>query len=188
MGIEDILAVDGADAPTDALMVGGKVFTGVPVELADGKLAAPWLDEFRRLVAYAFSFTSEAFEIDDIAPAHFAPFAPVAMAQLAAPGETDPIEVRPFNRASCQIVLANANTSVTVRLNGSHDGTLYFPLPLEDVAVAGLTISGAQATITADGPYYLVTPPIATRYVDFEFVSEAGGTDATLDVTLKAKT
>lgn len=178
---------DGAAAPTHTCMVGGKVFTGVPAAEANGDLVAPWIDENRRIVLYSFSFTSEAFQVEDVAPAVQAPYEPVSMAQLTAPGATDPIEMLDFDRLAVQIILANKDTNVIVELQGSLNGTAWFSVCPENAVVTGLAIAGSQATITVDGTYQLTTKPFAARFGRFNFISEAGGANATIDVMLKAK-
>ena len=186
MLVNSAITTDGAAAPTHTCMVGGKVFTGVPAAEANGDLAAPWIDENRRIILYSFAFTSEALQIEDVAPAVQAPFEPVAMAQLVAPGATDPIEMFDFDRLAVQIILANRDTNVIVELQGSLDGTNYFSLCPENAVITGLAIAGSQATITADGTYQLTSKPCAARYGRFNWISEAGGTAATIDVMLKA--
>ena len=188
MKLNDAVAVDGAVAPSDTLQIGGKLYSGVPDALTTGKIGAFWLDLFRRLLMYGFSFGSEATEIEDVAPAEFAPFKPVAMDQLSAPGVTDEIETLDFNRASAAIVVATIDTNAVFRLEGSMDGTKWFPIAIEDTSVTGLAISGAEATITANGPFYLVSEKISCNFARARFVSESGGTAAVADITMKAQT
>lgn len=189
MLVNDAVAVDGAAAPTHVLMIGGKAFSGVPTEETANDVVAPWCDLNRRLILYSFDFSSEALSVEDVAPAVFAPFEPVSMTQLTAPGNTDPIEVRSFNMVSMQVIVASIDTNVVVRIDGSHDGTNYFPLALDDrQAVANLTYSGAQATIAANGTYVVTVLGLSTRYARGVFVSEsASPSAATLDITMKAK-
>lgn len=188
MLFDDAVQTDAAAAPTNVLMVGGKVFTGVPTAEAAGDVVAPWTDEYRRLILYGFLFPSEALGVTDVAPAQFAPYEPVTMAQLTAPGATDPIEVVDYNMVSAQVVLASVDTNVIVCLEGSHNGTDYFRLALEDDDVAGCAIAGSEATLTVDGPYVL-TAFCATKFARFNFVQEtASPSGATLDVKMKAKT
>lgn len=189
MLINNTVAADGGAAPTHAMMIGGKVFTGVPAAEAAGDIVAPWMDEYRRMIIYGFLFAAEALGITDVAPSILAPYEPVVMAQLTAPGATDPIEVVDYNRVTAQVTLANVDTNVIVRLEGSHDGTNYFPLGLENEDVTGCAIAASEATLTVDGTYLLVSGPIATKYARFYFIQEtASPSPATLDVLMRAKT
>lgn len=188
MKVNDAVAVDGAVAPSDTLQIGGKLYSGVPAALTTGKIGAFWLDLFRRLIMYGFSFGSEATEIENVAPAEFAPFKPVDMDQLTAPGVTDEIEILDFNRVSAGIVVATIDTNIVARLEGSMDGTKWFPLAIEDTSITGLAISGANATITANGPFYLVSRKCSASFARVRWVSETGGTAAVADVTMKAQT
>ena len=70
-----------------------------------------------------------------------------------------------------QVVVATIDTNVVVRVDHSDDAFT-------------TTIPGPEQTITADGTYVF---PIATSYERSRpvFVSEAGGTAATVDFTLR---
>jgi len=93
--------------------------------------------------------------------------------QLTASGTTDGLLVQYIRNHTFQVVVANINTSVTVRCEGSLDGTNYF----------NLSDAGANTTITSDGTYLFHKYQFSTKYVRFNFVSESGGTSATIDVT-----
>ena len=89
--------------------------------------------------------------------------------QLTAPGVTPEIVVTGKQNHTFQYVVAAINTDVTVNAQGSLDGTNWFDL--------------ATATVTANGAYgYIVSNTILTR-IRFNFVSETGGTTATIDAS-----
>jgi len=90
--------------------------------------------------------------------------------QLVAPGVTPAVDVDAVNNHVFQIKLANKDTSVDVNLEGSLDGTNFFKIKAADVQY------------TTDGMYYLTETDLQVKYVRFSFVSEIGGTAATLDV------
>lgn len=96
--------------------------------------------------------------------------------QLTATGATQALDVSLYSRVTCQYIVANINTSVTVRLEGSCDGTNWFNLSPTDT----------DTTKTANGTYAFVLDSIALHRVRFNFVSEAGGTAATIDVRMVA--
>ena len=77
--------------------------------------------------------------------------------------------------------VASINTNVVVNVDGSMDGTNFFTVPLVNTAVASLALSANLATITANGTYLLQASG-KMKYVRLTWVSEAGGTAATLDV------
>ena len=91
--------------------------------------------------------------------------------QLTAAGATDHIDVSPVIHHTLQYKVANKNTSVTVRAEGSLDGTNFF----------NLDSSNSDTTKTANGTYAFVFEGAIT-YIRFTFVSEEGGSAATIDV------
>lgn len=100
----------------------------------------------------------------------------VAFAQLTAPGSTEWVPTRWFTDLLFAVVLANKNGSATIRMEGSLDGSAPFNLD-----PTGDTILLANGTT-----YYQIA--LRVPYVRFTFVTEVGGTDATLDATLYAST
>lgn len=90
--------------------------------------------------------------------------------QLTAPGATDHIKVERVKVHTIQFKLANKNTSVTVRGEGSLDGTNWF----------NLDSTNSDTTVSANGTYAFTFEGSIT-YIRFNFVSESGGTAATLD-------
>lgn len=103
--------------------------------------------------------------------------------QLVAAGSTDHIHVPGARNHVFQLLLAAVNTNVIVEIQGSHDGTNFGVLSMDNTAVTGVSgISANRATITANGTYFFVAKNVTTPYVRFTFVSESGGTAATLDV------
>lgn len=87
--------------------------------------------------------------------------------QLEATGSTSSICVTPCNNHTIQYTIATINTNVVTRIEGSLDGTNWFAL-VSDV------------TDTANGTYFhQFTGKI--KEIRFTFVSEADGTNATID-------
>ena len=103
--------------------------------------------------------------------------------QLTAAGSTDHIHVPGVRNHIFQLLLASSDTNVIVEIQGSHDGTNFGVLSMDNTVVTGVSgISANRATITADGTYLFVAKNVPTPYVRFTFVSESGGTAALLDV------
>lgn len=95
--------------------------------------------------------------------------------QLTAPGSTQALDVTAFPRVHCQYVIASINTNVVVRLEGSNDGTNWSNLAQGEV----------DTTRTTNGVFSFITTAPLFR-VRFTFVSESGGTAATIDVRFTA--
>jgi len=102
--------------------------------------------------------------------------------QLTAAGLTSALKVEGMENHTFQIVLAAVNTNVIVEAQGSVDGISFFPLTMDTTATAGFAITANRATITSDGVYSIVVKNTPLQEVKFNFVSETGGTAATLDV------
>ena len=98
------------------------------------------------------------------------------LTQLTAPGTTAWVEMGRLKPASAdlEVIVAAINTNVVVKVEYSEDGS----------AVAASSLS---ETITANGTYNI---PLSVRYrlVRLNFVSEAGGTDATVDSSVAQHT
>lgn len=92
--------------------------------------------------------------------------------QLTAPGTTQALDISNYSNVTCQFVVANINTSVTVRVEGSNDGTNWFNLAIGD----------AETIITTNKISSFVLQNIAIYRIRFNFVSESGGTNAIIDV------
>lgn len=89
---------------------------------------------------------------------------------LAAPGVSDSISFAGWERLSCAYTVAAINTSVTVRVEGQIvDGGEW----------VSLHASRTDDTVTANGTYLLTWEGCA-HAVRLRFVSEAGGTAATI--------
>lgn len=153
----------------------------VPTEVADGARVRPSPDTFGRIAPKGFDLSQNAQRVTEVAPALL--MAPITgFTQLTAPGSTTETSADNFHHATYQVVVAAINTNVIVMGEGSLDGTNWFPLAPKDNTVSGVTYSGAQATITANGTYALLFENTKAKYIRFTWVSESGGTAATLDV------
>jgi hypothetical protein len=161
-------------------MIGGKVSSSIPVELADGKLAALFIDTFRRLVLRGSNLDGYSLFVNDPNPALMRKYGPHAFAALAAPGVTLEFNVENWTNIIIAVTLASINTDLVVQAEGSLDDAVWFPCPVYDNSIAGWAISGAQGTATADDTYALCLKPMAMNWVRLNFVSESGGTDATV--------
>lgn len=107
--------------------------------------------------------------------------------QLTATGNTDSVSVEGSRDHTAQLTIASINTNVVVQLEGSVDGTNFFILPLEGVVISGLAITANVATITANGTYLLYVKDVAITKIRLKFVSESGGTAATIDTKFYSK-
>ncbi|MBE9038331.1 hypothetical protein [aff. Roholtiella sp. LEGE 12411] len=90
---------------------------------------------------------------------------------LTAPTTTSNLDVTLYRRITCQFTVASINTSVDVRLEGSCD-TVFF----------NLSPTNTDTNITANGTYAFILESIALHRIRFRFVTETGGTAATIAV------
>lgn len=88
--------------------------------------------------------------------------------QLTSAGSTTGYAVDNNIYHTMQYKIASINTNVIVKLQGSLDNTNWFDLT-------------SETTQTSNGTYKL-TYEGAIKYIRFTFVSETGGTAATIDV------
>ena len=91
---------------------------------------------------------------------------------LSAPGDGTVLQVASNNFFATKsytltATVASINTNVVIRLDGSIDGTNYAPI----IAAQTITSNGTSVYSVADRP---------VKFVKAVFVSEAGGTDATV--------
>ena len=101
-----------------------------------------------------------------------------AETQLTAPGTTSTLDITNYSNAVVQFTVAAIDTSVDVRPEGSiNGGTTWFSLLSNDVD-RQLTANGEYAFVLSQD---IVAPLNAIR---FNFVAEAGGTAATIDVQI----
>lgn len=92
--------------------------------------------------------------------------------QLTAPSNsTNSRNMDGYSKGCIQILIANINTSVTLRVEGSNDNTNWF----------NLSTSNTDSTFTANGCYAFQFDS-CPQHVRTTFVSEVGGTSATIDV------
>lgn len=94
--------------------------------------------------------------------------------QLTAPGVTAAFPMVGYKHATVAVTIATINTSVTLRVEGSLDGTNWFNLSATDT----------DTTYTANGTYGFVVEATVDN-IRLNFVSEVGGTDATIDATVR---
>jgi hypothetical protein len=91
--------------------------------------------------------------------------------QLTAPGSADVIKMNGCGGIIYQYKIAGIDTSVVLRIEGSFDNSNWFNLDADET----------DTTQTANGTYaFVLNHPVP--FIRFTFVSEAGGTAATIDV------
>lgn len=71
-----------------------------------------------------------------------------------------------------QVLVASIGTDVVVELEGSHDGTNFFDIPLDsETPVTGLAVTLNRATITANGTYALIAKNTVLKFIRLHLVS-----------------
>lgn len=93
-----------------------------------------------------------------------------AITQLTAPGASGWINTGKALNHTVALTVANIDTNVVVRIEGTIDGTLAFNLSDTD----------SDTTITANGTYGFMAKGSLTG-IRVNFISESGGTAATID-------
>lgn len=95
---------------------------------------------------------------------------PETFTQLTAPGTTAMKKTLQNLNHTIVAVVANINTSLVLRVEGTIDGTNWF----------NLSDTNTDTTITANGVYgFMATGAI--QGIRMNFVSETGGSSATID-------
>lgn len=102
--------------------------------------------------------------------------------QLTAAGLTSATKVRGMKNHTFQVTVAAINTNVIVGLSGSTDGISFGELTMDNGAVVTSALTNSRATITANGTYLYTVKNTSLHSVKFNFISETGGTAATVDV------
>ena len=123
---------------------------------------------------------NNALNVSEIAPGVLTQTKDTGITQLTAPGDTAEQLVNNLSIYGYTFTVASIDTNVIVGLEGSIDETNYAELPLKNTAVTNVTISSNRMTITANDTYciYSDAPMVDVRFV---FISESGGTNATID-------
>ena len=100
--------------------------------------------------------------------------AQTTLTQLTAAGSTAAVSMLGYTRAFITLLVASIDTNVVVRIEGTNDGTNW----------TNLSTANTDTTITANGTYSFVFVgcPASIRVT---FVSESGGTAATIDTTVR---
>jgi len=93
--------------------------------------------------------------------------------QLTVPGATPNLSAENYNQGTFQYVIGTIDTDVVVRFEGSLDGTNFY----------NLDVTEADTTQTTNGTFAAKFTG-KNKFVRFNFVSESGGTAATIDVDI----
>ena len=97
----------------------------------------------------------------------------VDLGTLSAPGSTDVVRMHGSKGFMIQYTVATINTSLVVKAEGSVDNSTWFDLSEDESAI----------TKTANGTYAMLCET-EVPFVRFTFVSEVGGTAATIAVLI----
>jgi hypothetical protein len=170
--IDNIVGTEGSDVATGVAIVGSKAVDGVPDELAEDEDGSFWMTTWKELVLFGANLAERSIDVTwDPVP----PMRVTGITQLTAPGSTTPINVADYSDGCYGFTVANINTNVVVRVEGTIDGTNWFNMAATDT------------TITANGTYRLDYSARSVYQVRFTFVSEAGGAAATIDCDFIAR-
>jgi hypothetical protein len=175
-----------ATAPSQILMQGQYAETTVPTAVSDTEAVRPWYDEYGRPIAKETDLSQQAQRVTDIAPATTQKLGPITFTQLTDQGATAATNVRNYKYINAHVVAASITASAEVRLEGSHDNSNWFPLPLLENDVTNFAVNGGEAVISAAGTYCLQTPAVSVEYVRFNYFGGGSPNNSTYDVSLMA--
>ena len=184
--IDDYVGTHDAVAPDALAIIGGVAEETVPAAVADGDAVRINYDPYGRHRDAAFNQAQSSEDTTETAPAVMQ-VGEFPFTQLTAPGSTPAAATQDYRNHTFQILLdIGGCTDVVVRADGSLDGTNWAPLGVvdDDCVVTNCAVANEELTITASGTYFLRLQNLKTKYIRLTFVSEAGDTDATLDVDL----
>jgi len=153
-------------------VIGAKAESTVPTEVADADAVAQWHDTLGRQILKGTNLGQECLDVNEIAPALLQTQV-ITFTQLTAAGSTAVVNTEDYHNHTFSITLAAVDTSVDIRIEGSLDNSNWF----------NMDDTGNDTQYTTNGTYLIHKPNFKTKYVRFTFVSEVGGTAATLDVT-----
>jgi len=167
--IQDSQGTHDSAAPVKITVVGSVAETTTPAAVADGDAVRIWTDEYGRPVNPSFNQSDSA---DDNTIINFPSAAPMQETKttLTAAGVTDAIGVSGKVYHAISYTIAFIDTNVVVRAEGSiNDGATYF----------NLSAAGVDTTKTVNDTFPM-TYIGKLSHIRFRFVSETGGTYATI--------
>lgn len=132
------------------------------------------------------SLSTGSQQVTDISPAKTSFKKSLGITQLTAPGDTVEVNVENYDIFGYSFTVASIDTNVIVNLEGTIDGTNFFEVSLDSTAVVGGAYTTNRVTITANGTYHIFARNQKMAQVRFNWVSESGGTAATIDADFMA--
>lgn len=148
-----------------------------------GWLSAIWkliTDRLPTLISGKIPTTTEVTAVSDLQlvndinnPLYVAPNSiTFTETQLTAPGTTTARQLTKYRDVAWSVKVASINTSVTIRFEGSMNNVDWF----------NLEENNNDILLSSDGTSYYQRTNCNVEYVRFNFVSEIGGTAATINV------
>lgn len=185
--IPNVVGTHDSAVPTKVLMQGQYAESTVPTAVADGDAVRPWYEPYGRPILYGSNLSEGSMDVTPVSAPPMPTVKITGITQLTAPGNTAKVNVSEYSLYGYSFTVAAINSSVLVCLYGSIDETNYAVLPLDSGPVPGAAaISNNQVTVTANGTYLIYSSaPVIDFY--FSFVSESGGSAATIDCDLLAR-
>jgi len=171
--VDQAQVATGAAAPAQAVQAGVLARSTIPTAVDSGDLVALLGDLYGRLKLAAHDESTGTLLVTDITPAAADTIGPTAWTQITAAGSSTSVNIKGYSRFEIAVVVANIDTDVTVRAEGSNDDSNWF----------NLDDSLMDTTYTANGTYPLSKDGVSCNYLRFTMVDETGGTSVTLDAT-----
>ena len=163
------------------VMAGGSAIFGDPTDLP---AATPTDATAESIIALLKAIANKNFNIDatnatlvlqtDDLENFTRPCNPeIKPAQLIAPGNGAAIDTLLGNLHKFVVTIASIDTNVVLRFESSNDGVIY----------SNMDAANAEFTFTANGSFTFSRADLPAKFVRVVFVSELGGTAATIDTS-----
>lgn len=155
--IDDPVGTVGSAVPSSAFLVGGAIESTVPTEEDDGDLAPVWLDTFRRQVIAGYDQGNDAIQTVPVVEAARGTQETV-MTVLTTATPTAAVNVENYQDHSIHFTVAGFDTSMSLNVQASLDGSTYVPLSVDgnpDNVVALCAIAAEVITITGNGDFII---------------------------------
>lgn len=146
--------VDAA-APTTAAMAGVKAVDGVPTEMDDGDLGNLVSTLHQMLLVAGYDFGTGALQNTPVSEAaRNTQETPMSVLTTATP--TAAVNVENYSEHSIHFTVAGFNTSMSLNVQASLDGTTYSPMSVEDDPtddISLMAVANEVITITGNGEF-----------------------------------
>lgn len=159
--------------------------TGQAGSVNEHGVVAPWFDELGRQIIKGYNTSENALDVLEQSPALTDTSGPFSETGLTEPGFTSQQNILNYELITYQTTISSIDTNVVLEIEQSNDASNWFTSRLENTAVTGMSIANNQVTVTENGTFGLTTRRQG-QWSRLQFVSESGGTSATVSANFLA--